>query len=85
MSAEELILLNCGTGGSSWESLGLRGYQTKSILKEIYLNIDWKDCYWRWSASTFPPDAKSRLIGKDPNDAKKLNAKEGVAEYEIIR
>ena len=27
--------LNCGVGEDSWESLGLQGNQTKSILKEI--------------------------------------------------
>ena len=27
-SAEELMVLNCGAGEDSWESLGLRGYQT---------------------------------------------------------
>ena len=27
LSAEELILLNCGIGEDSWESLGLQGYQ----------------------------------------------------------
>ena len=31
----ELMLLNCGVGGDSWESLGLQGDQTSLILKEI--------------------------------------------------
>ena len=35
LSAEELMLLNCGVGEDSWESLGLQGDQTQSILKEI--------------------------------------------------
>ena len=30
-----LMLLNCGVGKDSWESLGLQGDQTKSILQEI--------------------------------------------------
>ena len=29
------MLLNCGVGEDSWESLGLQGDQNKSILKEI--------------------------------------------------
>jgi len=29
------MLLNCGAGEDSCESLGLQGYQTSSILKEI--------------------------------------------------
>ena len=28
LSAEELMLLNCGVGGDSWESLGLQGDPT---------------------------------------------------------
>ena len=36
LSAEELMILNCGVGEDSWESLGLQGDQTnQSILKEI--------------------------------------------------
>ena len=27
-AVEELMLLNCGAGEDSWESLGLQGYQT---------------------------------------------------------
>ena len=34
LSAEELMLLNCGVGEDSWESLGLQG-SNQSILKEI--------------------------------------------------
>ena len=34
---EELMLLNCGVGEDSFESLGLQGDPTKSILKEISL------------------------------------------------
>ena len=33
MNAKELMLLNCGVGEDSWESLGQQGDQ--SILKEI--------------------------------------------------
>ena len=33
--AEELMLLNCGVGKDSWESLGLQGNPTSPILKEI--------------------------------------------------
>ena len=35
LSTEELMLLNCGVGEDSWESLGLQGDPTRSILKEI--------------------------------------------------
>ena len=38
MSAEELMLLNCGVREDSWESLGLQGDPTKSIA-----------CYSPWA------------------------------------
>ena len=34
-ATEELMLLNCGVGEDSWESLGQQGDQTSQILKEI--------------------------------------------------
>ena len=40
----------------------------QSILKEISLNIHWKDWCWSWSSNT--PDAKSWLIRKDPDAGK---------------
>ena len=35
LSVEELMLLNCGVGEDSWESLGLARRSSQSILKEI--------------------------------------------------
>ena len=35
LSAEELMLLNCGVGEDSWESLGLQRRTNQSTLKEI--------------------------------------------------
>ena len=35
LSTKELMLLNCGVGEDSWESLGLQGDPTQSILKQI--------------------------------------------------
>ena len=35
LSTKELMLLNCGVGEDSWESLGLQGIPYQSILKEI--------------------------------------------------
>ena len=37
LSTEELMLLNCGVGEDSWESLGLQTRSNQSILKEISL------------------------------------------------
>ena len=42
LSTKELMPLNCGVGEDSWESLGLQGDPTQSILKEISLGCSLK-------------------------------------------
>ena len=44
------MLLNCGGGKNSWESLGLHGDQTIQSKRKSSLNIHWKD--WCWSSNT---------------------------------
>ena len=46
------MLLNCGVGEGSWESLGLQGDQTSQSWRKSVLNIHWKDWCWSWSSST---------------------------------
>jgi len=45
------MLLNCGGGKDSWESLGQQGDQP-SPSERILLDIHWKDWCWSWSSST---------------------------------
>ena len=61
--AEALMPLNCGAGEDSWESLEVR-------------RLNQGDQPWKFSGRTDteaetpvfrPPDAKSWLIGKDPD------------------
>ena len=40
------MLLNCGVGEDSWESLGLQGDQTSQSSRKSVLNIHWKDWYF---------------------------------------
>ena len=49
LSAKELMLLNCGVGEDSWESLGLQGDPTSPSWRKSVLNIHWKD--WCCSSS----------------------------------
>ena len=44
------MLLNCGIGENSWESLGQQGYQISISSRKSTLNIHWKD--WCWSSNT---------------------------------
>ena len=62
------MLLNCGVGEDSWESLGLQGDETRQSSRKLVLNIYWKDWYWNWIEAPILllPDAKSQLIRKDP-------------------
>ena len=57
------MLLNCGVGEDSQESLELQGGQT-SQLKEI--NSE----YSLEGLILWPPDVKSQLTGKDPDAGK---------------
>ena len=43
LSAEELMLLNCGVGENSWESLGLQGDPTSPFWRRSSLGFLWKE------------------------------------------
>ena len=46
------MLLNCGVGEDSWESLGLQGDPTNQSWRKSVLNIHWKEWCWSWSFNT---------------------------------
>ena len=85
------MLLNCGVGEDSWESLGLQGDQTSQSWRKEY----WRKESWifigRTDAETetlilWPPDLKKWLIGKDPDAGKDWTQKEkGMTEDEMVR
>ena len=47
------MLLNCGVGEDSWESLELQGDPTSPSYRQSVLNIHWKDWCWSWNSDTF--------------------------------
>ena len=57
LSAKELMLLNCGVGEDSWESLGLQGDQSWVFFGRNDAKAE--------TPVLWPPHAKSWLIGKD--------------------
>ena len=58
----------------------------QSILKKSTLNIHWKDSRQAEAAMIWPPDMKSKLIGKDPGAGKVQKQKEKrVEEDEMVR
>ena len=46
------MLLNCGVGEDSWESLGSRGDSTSPSWRKSNLNIYWKYSCWSWNCNT---------------------------------
>ena len=51
LSTEKLMVLNCGVGEDSWESLGLQGDPTSPSWRSV-LGVHWKDWCWSWNSST---------------------------------
>ena len=45
------MLLNCGVGEDSWESLGLQEDPTSPSWRRSVLNIHWKDWCWSWNSN----------------------------------
>ena len=76
LSAEELMLLNCGVGEDSGESLGQQR-SNQSILKEISPEAE--------TAILWPPDGKNCLLGKDPDAGQDWRQEEkGMTEDEMV-
>ena len=72
LSAEELMLLNCGAGGRLFRVPWTARRPNQSILKEI--NPEWifigRTDAEDEATIVWPPDVKNWLIGKDPNTGK---------------
>ena len=85
LSTEELMLLHCGVGEDSWESLGQEGDQTSQSQRKSTLNIHWKDDSQAEAPILWPSDVKSRLPRKDPDATKYWRQEEKrVTEDEMV-
>ena len=79
------MLLNCGSGGDSWESLGLQRDQTSSSWRKSVLNIHWKEWCWSWSSNTLATLCKELTHWKDPDVGKDWRQEEkGTTEDEMV-
>ena len=73
LSAKELMLLNCGIGEDSWESLGQQRDQSIQSIKPVNPkgNQSWifigRTDTEAVTLTLWPPDAKNWHIRKDPN------------------
>ena len=66
LSAEELMLLNCGVGEDSWESLGLQGDPTSPSWRRPVLGVHWKDWCWSWNSNTLATSCEELTHWKRP-------------------
>ena len=80
------MLLNCGAGENSWESLGLQGDPTNQSWRKLILNIHWKDWYWSWNSNTLATWCEELTLRKDPGAGKDCRQEEkGTIEDEMAR
>ena len=59
LSTEELMLLNCGVGEDSGESLGMKGDPTSPSERKSVMNIHWMDNVEAETPILWPPDVKN--------------------------
>ena len=84
LSAEELMLSNCGVGEDSWESLGLQGDPTSPSWRRSALGFLGRNGAKAETPALWPPHAKSWLIGKDFDAGRDWGQEEkGMTEDEI--
>ena len=79
------MLLNCGVGEDSWESLGLQGDQTSPSFMKSVLNINWKDWCWSWNSNTLATWCEELTHWKRPWCWARLKiGGEGMTEHEMV-
>ena len=85
LSAKELMLLNCGVGEDSWESLGLQGDPTSPFYRRSVLGVHWKDWCWSWNSNTLATWCEELTHWKRPDAGKDWRQKEKcVTEDKIV-
>ena len=60
------MLLNCGVGKHSWESLGRQEIKAVNPKGNQSWNIHWKDWCWRWSSNTLATYCEELTHWKTP-------------------
>ena len=78
------MLLNCGVGEDSWESLGLQGDSTSPSKRKSVLDIHWKNWCWSWNSNTLATWLKNWLIRKDTDAGKVWRQEKRATEDEMV-
>ena len=76
LSAEELMLLNCGVGEDCSESLGLQGDPTSPSYMKSVLGVHWKDWCWSWNSNTLATWCEELIHLKRPWCLERLRAED---------
>ena len=85
LSAEELMLLNCGVGEDSWESLGLQGDPTSPFWRKSAWDFFGRNDAKAETLVLWLPHEKSWLIGKDSDAGRDWGQEEkGSTEDEMV-
>ena len=85
LGTKESMLLNCGAGEDSWESLGLQGDPTSSQKANQPWIFIGGTAAKAEAPILWPPDGKSRLIGKGPDAGKDWGQeKKGTTEDKMV-
>ena len=80
------MLLNCGVGEDSWESLGLQGDPTSPFWRRSVMGVHWKDWCWSWNSNTLATWCEELTHRKDPDAGKDWGQEEkGTTEDEMVR
>ena len=79
------MLLNCGVGEDSWESLGLQGDPTSPFWRKSVPGYSLEGLMLKWKLPIlWPPHVKSWLTGKDPDAGRDWRQEEkGTTENEM--
>ena len=84
LNAKELMLLNCGVGEDSWESLGLQGGPTSPFWRRSAPDFFERNDAKAETPVLWPPHAKCWLTGKDSDIGKDWGQEEkGTTEDEM--
>ena len=70
------MLLNCGVGEDSWESLELQGDPTSPSSRRSVLGVHWKDWGWSWNSNTLATSCEELTHWKRPWCWERLRAGE---------
>ena len=79
------MLLNCGVGEDSWESLGLQGDPTSPSQRKSVLNTHWKDWFWSWNSNNLATWGEELTHLKKPGSWEDWSQEEkGMTEDEMV-